>query len=239
METPAEYQVQPTPEPEPAVVWYVDTDNQVPAMAEHLHAMLADLRRVLGLVVLAGNDHGQGLMRWAAALAQMAPGCPVEQHHVPAMRHAADLALVLAMGAHLEQHQRQGDLIDVVSRDECLIAAAGVIAARGLRTWLAYAHSDIPPARSPLPTLLVPAVPRNAEPETVRKDWVDPRDPQQMLEQLRAVCPQQKGGGYRLSDVGQALSRVGLRTQVERRRFLVALPGVREEGDGPNREVFI
>ncbi|BCU08370.1 NYN domain-containing protein [Allochromatium tepidum] len=150
-------------QPPRSVALYIDGDNQSPAIARDL---LASIRQDLGLdvsrVVLAGNDHGHTVPRWQAALAK--EGLAEDRIlalRVPRKPEAADLAVILELGAALERHRQEPDLVVVVSRDEWLIGAAEAVRARGCRVWVAYAENEAVPAQTQLPTLLLPAVQRN------------------------------------------------------------------------------
>jgi hypothetical protein len=150
-------------QPPRSVALYIDGDNQSPAIARDL---LASVRQDLGLdvsrVVLAGNDHGHTVPRWQAALAK--EGLAEDRIlalRVPRKPEAADLAVILELGAAMERHRQGPDLVVIVSRDEWLIGAAEAVRARGCRVWVAYAENDAVPAQTQLPTLLLPAVQRN------------------------------------------------------------------------------
>ena len=149
-------------QPPRSVALYIDGDNQSPAIA---HDLLASVRHDWGLevsrVVLAGNDHGHTVPRWLTALANEA----VHEDRILALRvqrkpEAADLAVILELGANMEQHRQGPDLVVVVSRDEWLIGAAEAVRARGCRVWVAYAENEAVAAQTQLPTLLLPAVNR-------------------------------------------------------------------------------
>ncbi|MTW23059.1 NYN domain-containing protein [Allochromatium palmeri] len=149
-------------QPPRSVALYIDGDNQSPAIARDL---LASVRQDLGLevsrVVLAGNDHGHTVPRWQAALAKEALSEDrIVALCVPKKPEAADLALILELGAAMERHRQGPDLVVIVSRDEWLIGAAEAVRARGCRVWVAYAENDAVPAQTPLPTLLLPAINR-------------------------------------------------------------------------------
>ena len=150
-------------QPPRSVALYIDGDNQSPSSARDL---LASVRQDLGLevsrVVLAGNDHGHTVPRWLTALAN--EGLAEDRIlalRVPRKPEAADLAVILELGAAMERHRQGPDLVVVVSRDEWLIGAAEAVRARGCRVWVAYAENDAVAAQTPLPTLLLPAVQRS------------------------------------------------------------------------------
>jgi hypothetical protein len=168
-------------QPPRAVALYIDGDNQSPAIACDL---LASVRQDLGLdvsrVVLAGNDHGHTVPRWQAALAK--EGLAEDRIlalRVPRKPEAADLAVILELGAAMERHRQGPDLVVIVSRDEWLIGAAEAVRARGCRVWVAYAENDAVPAQTPLPTLLLPAVHRNQA--TGKATTVTPEKPTESL----------------------------------------------------------
>lgn len=248
-----------------AVALYIDADNQSPAIVGDLLASVCDDWRLeLSRVVLAGNDHGQSVPRWQAALSTQLPEDRVLTLEVPRTPEAADLALILELGAAMEQHRQRADLIVVLSRDDWLIAAAEALRLRGCRVWVAYAQTEAEPARTRLPTLLLPAVNRRADstqsrapaepppsvtaaidaPNTDAQGTIathqPPQDPRtkELLAQLRAQCTQQPGGGYFSSDVGQVLYQLGLTRKADRARFLRSVPGLREVGTGKHKRLL-
>ncbi|MCK7575450.1 MAG: NYN domain-containing protein [Chromatiales bacterium] len=149
-------------QPPRSVALYIDGDNQSPAITRDL---LASIRHDWGLdvscVVLAGNDHGYSVPRWLTALGNEGlPEGRILALRVPRKPEAADLALILELGANMEQHRQWSDLVVIVSRDEWLIRAAEAVRARGCRVWVAYAENEAVPAQTHLPTLLLPAINR-------------------------------------------------------------------------------
>ena len=261
-------------QPPRSIALYIDGDNQSPAIASDL---LASLRHDWGLeissVAVAGNDHGQSVSRWQTALAEWLPEDRILALHVPKTPEAADLALILELGAAMERHREGPDLVVVVSRDEWLIGAGEAVRARGCRVWVAYAQSEVPPARTHLPTLLLPAVHRGqastsphasaktpaaslrpalsastvastaAGPTVKPKEAAPPAQPSRshtkLLDQVRARCQAQPGGGYRASAVGQALYELGLTDKTARIQFLKAIPGLREVGTGGDKRLIL
>jgi nicotinic acid mononucleotide adenylyltransferase len=235
-------------QPPRSVALYIDGDNQSPAIATDL---LASVRHDWGLevarAVLAGNDHGQSLPRWQAALAEVVPERCILVLRVPKTPEAADLALILELGAAMESHRQGPDLMVVVSRDEWLIGAAEAVRARGCRVWVAYAQSEAAPARTHLPTLLLPAVNRahaaakvTADAATAAKssDEASHQPTATFLDQVRSRCKVQLGGGYLANEVGQALYQLGLTDKASRTRFLQAIPGLREVGEGSEKRLI-
>ena len=247
-----------------AAAFYIDADNQSPTLAGDLMASVCDDWGLdVSRVVLAGNDHGQSLARWQAALSERLSENCVLRREVPRTPEAADLALILELGAAMGRHRQQQDLLIIVSRDDWLIAAAEAVRQRGCRVWVAYAQTETAPARTRLSTLLLPAVNHTAdsnrpkppadEPSATGAAIAAPRlqvqgtsaAPQQvqapntqLLAQLRAQCTQQPGGGYHSSEVGQVLYRLGLTTKGQRERFLRTVPGLREVGTGTNKRLL-
>ena len=249
-----------------AAALYIDADNQSFAIAGDLLASVCDDWGLeVSRVVLAGNDHGQTVVRWQAGLSKQVPDERVLTLQVPITPEAADLALILELGAAMEQHRQHLDLVMVVSRDEWLIAAAEALRLRGCRVWVAYAQTEKTPARTRLPTLLLPAVNRSGdsakprpttEPSATAMTAIGAPHAQaqgtpatsqppsksstelELLAQLRAQCKQQPGGGYRSNEVGQVLYGLGLTSKAERERFLRAVPGLREIGTGADKQLL-
>ena len=156
----------------------------------------------------------------------------------------------MALGAALEQHLREQALVVVVSRDDLLIGAAEQAKARGCKTLVAYADSDIQTARNTqLTTLLLPALSKPVSvvqppPVVIQASKPEPpvqpmpqtagKDAKAVLAQVRSLCKQQPGGGYPASaDVGHALSKLGY-DKAARARFLKSTPGLKKTGSGAN-----
>jgi hypothetical protein len=230
--------------PRASVVLYIDADNQSHQCAKALLGLFReelDVRVVSATIV--GNNHGKQVDRWRDELVSALPDLVVHRLTAPDRKQGADVALLMALGASLERHIHEGEVVVIVSRDDLVIAAAEQIKARGCRTLVAYADSDVPTARNPhVTTLLLPAV---AKPVSVpraapvvgppvaarRPDQAPDGDVGSVLAKLRGMCTQQPGGGYSPSDVGQALSKLGY-DKAKRKRFLKS---VRERGTSPNK----
>ncbi len=144
------------------VTVYVDADNQLPDCAHALMRMLQE-DLMLGPVraVVAGNNCNGRLDGWCAEIRWTAPAMEVERIHVPTRKQAADVALIMALGANLAEHVARRDLIVIVSRDESLIGAAEWAKAQGAGCLTAYGNGT-PPASpaAPLPTLVLPVLER-------------------------------------------------------------------------------
>jgi hypothetical protein len=234
-----------------SVALYIDADNQSHQCAKALLGLFPAIfdARVVSATI-AGNNHGQQIDRWRDELVSALPDLVVHVLAAPDRKHGADVALLMALGADLERHIREGEVVVVVSRDDLVIGAAEQAKARGCRTLIAYADGEIPTARNPhLTTLLLPAlgkpvsVPRAAPVVAPAATQTAParlpdRAPDgavaSVLAQLRGMCTQQPGGGYGASDVGQALSKLGY-DKAARARFLASVPGLRVRGTGPKK----
>jgi hypothetical protein len=167
----------------------------------------------------------------------------------PHRKQGADVALLMALGAELERHIREREVVVIVSRDDLVIGAAEQAKARGCKTLVAYADGENSTARnSLLTTLLLPAVVKPisvvhpapaavvavTRPQPVHPTPPTPNDEAAtVLAQVRAMCTQQPGGGYSATDVGQALSKLGY-DKAARARFLASVPGLQKRGTGAN-----
>lgn len=186
----------------------------------------------------------------------VAPKIPVTTLEVPCRKDAADVALIMELGANLERHLHCGDLVVVVSHDDLLVGAAEHAKARGCRALAAYVDTDPPCARSNrVATLLLPTPgrPRTAKPparplvsilprdsrqvaapppptvDNAQLPAKEEKDPAAVLAQLRKICTPAPKGGYRATDIGQALSKLGYDAPA-RRRFLATTPGIQTQG---------
>lgn len=77
------------------------------------------------------------------------------------------------VGAGLEPHLRERELVVIVSRDDLVIGAAEQAKAYGCRTLIAYVDSEIPTARNPhsRTTLLLPAFAKPLDSEPPGLQW--------------------------------------------------------------------
>ncbi len=243
-------QPQVLPEPEtgrqPATACiYIDADNQSHQCATTLVNLLRD---ELGLhvtrIVLAGNNHGKESANWRGALAAELPDIEPLIFHVSSRKQSADAALIMELGANLERHLRERERIIIVSRDDFLVGAAEHAKTKGCLVLVAYAHSEIPVARSNrLTTLVLPAVSKpscpvhpadeGGEGPSATTNSVDVV--RRVITELRKICAKQPGGGYRANEVGQALFKLGFDTKAKRAQFLKAIPGLHEQGSGPDK----
>lgn len=233
------------------VVFYIDADNQSAQSAPDLIALFRD---DLGAQVLrafiAGNDSGRPSQLWAEELAAAAPGIESIALDVPCRKDAADLALIMELGANLEGHVRRGELVAVVSRDDLLVGAAERVRSQGCRAFAVYVDSDPPCCRSSrVTTFLLPAPTKTRPPtpparrlvgtvpslarmaQTAPDPTAEPAGPEpgEVLARLRALCQPLPTGGYSASDVGQALKQLGFAVKA-RRHFLANTPGITTEG---------
>ena len=232
------------------VALYVDADNQSSQSAGALIDLLHHgLGACLASATIAGNSEGKVGAGWAAALREQIPDLPIQSFVVPCRKDAADAALILALGADLAAHRRDGTRVVLVSRDALLHAAAAQAKTVGCQVYIAYADSEIPTARSTtLTTLLLPALstlgtsagrlpvaavaPRAAAPQAASPPALDVG---KVIAQVRSLCKQQPGGGYSSTDVGQALTKLGYKTPAERKRVIATFPGLREKGAHPHK----
>jgi len=106
-------------------------------------------------------------------------------------------------------------------------------------------HVEIPVARhTELITLVLPAI-KGPETAPAPDSGAQPASPSPVggsdptveatLFKLREACPQQPGGGYASSDVGQALYNLGYKTPKDRQRFLQSVPGLESRGTGTKK----
>jgi hypothetical protein len=232
-----------------SAVLYIDADNQLPLCAEILvEVCRIDLAVDLLRAVIAGNNSGRQVANWSEALRDGAGDIPIQAITVPTRKEAADLALVMELGANLKDHIASGDLIVIVSRDDFLIGAAERARSLGCACIIAYATgAPVNPQGTSLPTLILPmpdrgvpasAAPRGAlatEPSsTAGNAQAAAPTTSQILTKVRAELPQQPGGGYGAGPLGTLLAQLGL-DAAARKQFLSKTPGVRTVGSGPNK----
>ena len=229
------------------VAFYIDADNQSSQCAKALIALFfGDSAMRVSSAAIAGNNHGKQIESWRHELDSEIPGIDLLLLDVSSRKQAADIALIMELGANLDRHIRERERVVVVSRDDLLVGAAEYAKSRGCMAFVSYADSEIPTARSTqLTTLLLPAIAKSPLHPSAPADQAaaTPAASQpspvgsvaSVLAQLRAMCPQQPGGGYGASDVGQALSKLGFGTKAARTRFLNSIPGLQERGTGPKK----
>ena len=240
------------------VALYVDADNQSAQCAEPLFNLFrTELNARFTSATISGNNLGHKIEDWRGALLAEDPDLAIQALPAPHRKDGADIALLMALGAALDQHLHEQTLVVVVSRDDLLIGAAEQAKARGCKTLVAYADSDLQTARNTqLTTILLPALTKAVstsankpvsvvQPPPVVMEASNPgptvqpipqtagKDAKAVLAQLRHLCDQQPGGGYSATQVGQALSKLGY-DKAARARFLKSLPGLKKQGSGAN-----
>ncbi len=233
-----------------SVALYIDADNQSPQCAKALLGLLrTDFEARVASATIAGNNHGQEINNWRDELVSALPDLVVNPLTAPHRKQGADVALLMALGAELERHIREREVVVIVSRDDLVIGAAEQAKARGCKTLVAYADSENSTARNPyLTTLLLPALVKPVSvvhPAPVALAAVTPPQPVHpttqtpndgvaaVLAQVRGLCKQKPGGGYSATDVGQALSKLGY-DKAARAHFLASVPGLKKRGTGAN-----
>jgi hypothetical protein len=229
---------------------YIDADNQSPQCAKALLGLLrTDFEARVASATIAGNNHGQEINNWRDELVSALPDLVVNPLTAPHRKQGADVALLMALGAELERHIREREVVVIVSRDDLVIGAAEQAKARGCKTLVAYADGENSTARNPhLTTLLLPALVKPVSvvhaapaalaavtpPQPVHPTTKSPNDGvAAVLAQVRGLCTQKPGGGYSATDVGQALSKLGY-DKAARARFLASVPGLKKRGTGAN-----
>ena len=142
----------------PSATLYIDADNQSAQCAADLISLFRDDFGVRNLsAVIAGNNCGSLIAVWAQELQAAAPDIQTIGIEVPSRKDAADIALIMELGANLEGHIQCGELVVIVSRDDLLVGAAEHAKTHGCRALAAYVDSDPPCARSSrVTTLLLP-----------------------------------------------------------------------------------
>jgi hypothetical protein len=228
----------------------VDADNQSAQCAAPLLALFrtALTARIISATI-AGNNLGQKIDDWRSALLAEIPDLAIRALPALHRKNGADIALLMALGAALETHLHEQALVVIVSRDDLLIGAAEQAKARGCKTLIAYADSDLQAARNTqLTTLLLPALTKPVsvvQPPPVVVQAANSaapvhpvpqaagKDAQAVLARLRDLCQRQPGGGYSATQVGQALSKLGY-DKAARARFLASAPGLKKKGSGAN-----
>lgn len=236
-------------------VLYIDTDNQSAQLGKPLLDALGDhFNRPIAAVVIAGNNAGKRLDQWQALFAENDPAVPVQVLDVPPRKEAADIALIMQLGSNLEQHIRERQLVIVMSRDHFLIGAAEQARSRGARVLLAYGDSAIPSCEHcELTTLLLPSIsksppttptaPAGEAVETSAKistvvPKVDRNSVQSVVAGLRQMCPEQAGGGFQATHVGQALAKMGFSDAKDRKQFLKSVPNLTTRGEASKKRLL-
>ena len=248
----------PQPAASPGFALYIDADNQ----SAHCAAALLDvlqqgLSGQVTRVTLAGNDKGNKNALWISALREQIPESVIENLVVPCRPNAADIALILALGADLAEHRRTRTAVVLVSRDTLLLDAAEQVREAGVRLYVAYADGEVPTARrATLTTFLLPAPaepPKTAAPAPVAVPITTaaakvaqtpspianalPAEITRAMAHVRATCKQQPGGGYSATDVGQALVKLGYATPAARREILARFPQLQTKGEAAQKRL--
>ena len=249
-----------------AAALYIDTDNQSPLLVQPLLNTLDDHLNVpIAEITIAGNNVGKRLDQWRDHLTQTETAIGLRVLEVPARKEAADIALILELGANLGRHIDERQLVIVMSRDALLIGAAEQARARGARVLLAYGDSAMPSSEnSELTTLLLPSLskarsviqattPPETQPATQSASqsaadsalntlsgivpMVDSNSVASVVAGLRQMCPKQPGGGYQPTHVGQALAKLGFVDAAARKKFLKSVPNLVARGAGAEKRL--
>jgi hypothetical protein len=231
-----------------SVAFYIDADNQSSQCVKALiDLFICDPGMRVISAAIAGNNHGKEIECWRHGLVSEVPDINLRLLDVCSRKQAADIALIMELGANLERHINERERVVIVSRDEFLIGAAEHAKSRGCMAFISYANSEIPVARSTqLTTFLLPAIakplpypatPVDQDQKTVTPKLISPpiSTDATVLAKLRQMCQQQPGGGYGASDVGQVLLTLGFNTKAAREKFLKSIPGLKKRGTGPDK----
>jgi hypothetical protein len=173
--------------------------------------------------VVAGNNHGKEIERWRQALTQEIPNIELCLRDVSPRKQAADIALIMELGANLERHRHEGPRVAIVSRDELLISAAEHAKLSGCQVVIAYGYIEHPPARSTqLMTLILPAqenaaalppdAPENS-PKLKEAAASTTLAGSALAKQLRAICTARTGGWFWCSGNWPSPGLVGFSNQ--------------------------
>lgn len=230
-------------------VLYVDADNQLPLCAGALvETCRLDLAVGVLRAVIAGNDSGRQVDKWAEALRAGVEDIAIQPVIVPTRKEAADLALVMELGANLKDHIALRDLVIIVSRDDFLIGAAERARSLGCACIIAYGSgAPVNPRETSLPTLLLPMpdkgtpasaafrpLPSMASSPVAGSPDQNALMASQILAKVRAELPQLPGGGYAPGPLGSFLAKLGLNAKA-RKQFLAESRGVRTLGSGADK----
>ncbi len=230
-------------------VFYVDADNQLPLCAGTLvETCRGDLAVGILRAFIAGNNSGRQVDNWSEALRTNAEHIAIHALKVPTRKEAADLALVMELGANLKDHIASRDLVIIVSRDDFLIGAAERARSLGCACIIAYGTgAPVSPRETSLPTLILPMPDKGTTASTVPRP-IAPTAPSQVafspakaaltssqiLTKVQAELSQQPGGGYAAGPLGSLLAKLGLDADA-RKQFLSEARGVRILGSGPDK----
>lgn len=201
---------------------YVDADNQAAALGPALLRALRGRGLVPLAIELFGHTKGPHLSKWSQALRGLATA-PVHATPVPCRSQAADVALLLALGARLDQHVQQQLSVVIVSRDNLLLATAQRL--QDLGAQVLVCHGPCTPADCKVESLVLPAPGPGAETLS-------------LLGTIRAQVPAEESGGYRKSLVGALLRRAGLDRR-GRADFFASVPGLRTQRTAGDRLLFM
>jgi hypothetical protein len=230
-------------------VLYVDADNQLPLCAGTLvETCRVDLAVGAMRAFIAGNNSGRQVDNWSEALRAGAEDIAIHALKVPTRKEAADLALVMELGANLKDHIASHELVIIVSRDDFLIGAAERARSLGCTCIIACGTgAPVSPRDTSLPTLILPmpdkgtmasTAPRPNAPAAPSPVAFSPDTAaltsSQILAKVRAELSQQPGGGYAAGPLGSLLAKLGLDADA-RKQFLSEARGVRTLGSGPEK----
>lgn len=219
---------------------FIDADNQPPALATGLAALTGILQQSHILAAVVGNSAGRHVVEWEGKLREAIPGIGVNSKITRLRRQSADAQLMFELAALYHATPTPLDLVIVVSRDEHLIAAAEILAAKGHHVLLAVAA--IPNATlitSTVPVVLMAAgvqegiaASESADTSTRPSSTKAMSDEHaRVIDLIRHHGRRGAGGGYAKTEVGAVLAKQGY-GKLERKRLLQQIPARRSGSSG-------
>ncbi|MBB1072959.1 NYN domain-containing protein [Rhodoferax sp. 4810] len=232
----------------PTLILFIDADNQSSRHAGSLFALFEQTfhYRIIEAVI-AGNAQHHGVEQWQAALLNCNADLTVTTYVVEKQKDAADVALILALGANLARYQQQHSCVVLVSADELFATVARQVQALGGRIVLAHGNSSVLKRHAELSVILLPddtPVATNSPPVValtcaVVAPSATPAVPAlpaatdiaKLVRLVQEQCKKATGGGYATNEVGQVLAKLGY-DQAARRKIVTSIPGVTTYKEG-------
>lgn len=197
---------------------YIDADNQSPALAPATIRFLESIGRPAQCAVIAGNGAGRGVKDWETALRDIAPEVDILPRIAPMRKQSADAILLFEMAQLYHQSISDRPLIVILSRDDLLVAAAELLAAKDHVVLVALGATMSSPVTT-VPVVILPVdaqtPPMAPAPAVSKATSADPALPDSAVLKKASnairhhLGTSNKKTGYLASAVGQVLANLG------------------------------
>ena len=213
---------------------YIDADNQPSSLAPSAVRFLESIGRPAERAVIAGNGAGRRVTDWVTSLCDTCPGVEILPRIAPMRKQSADAILLFEMAQFYRIPTDDRPLILILSRDDLLMAAAELLAARGHSVLVALSAA-MPSPVTTVPVVILSVETQKTPPMTSDANVIDST----VLQKATCAIRHHLGShgqktGYLAAAVGQVLADLG-HDKAMRTRILGAIAEVRTDDAGVRR----